>query len=219
MGPEHAIPPGVDAESAALLERAYGLQTPADSRALYRDWAASYDRTMEQGLGYFSPARLADLLAAHVADRGARVLDVGCGTGLAGRHLAGLGFRVIDGLDVSPEMLAVARSSGHYERLIEADLTQRLPVADGSYDAAICSGTFTHGHVGAGCLPEILRVLRPGGCFACTVHRDVWDDMGFATAFDALTRGGVIERRHAEAGPYYLNSASPDGQYCLFLRL
>lgn len=219
MRPEHAIPPGVDAESAALLERAYGLQTPADSRALYRDWAASYDRTMEDGLGYVSPVRLAERLALHVPERNSRVLDVGCGTGLAGRYLAGLGFGRIDGLDVSPEMLAMARSTGHYERLVEADLTRRLPLADGIYDAAICTGTFTHGHVGADCLPEILRVLRPGACFACTVHRDVWDGMGFGAAFEALARDGVIAIRHAEPGPYYLNSPAADGRYCVLLKL
>lgn len=215
MSGNSVIPEGVDPESAALLERAYGLQTPEDSRALYRDWAGTYERTMQEGLGYVSPWRLADLLARHLPERSVSVLDIGCGTGLAASALAGHGFANIDGIDISAEMLGVARASGRYARLFEADLTRDLPIADCSYAAAICTGTFTHGHVGAGCLPEILRVLRPGALFAFTVHRDVWDPMGFGAALDALVRRGEIEFRFSEEGPYYVNSASVDGRYCV----
>ncbi|MFM7784656.1 MAG: class I SAM-dependent DNA methyltransferase, partial [Gammaproteobacteria bacterium] len=201
------------------LERAYGLQSPADSSALYRDWAASYEHTMLDGLGYISPARLAELLAGQVMERDVTVLDVGCGTGLAGGCLARHGFSVIDGIDISPEMLGVARASGLYRSLFIADLTEPLAIDDGAYGAAICTGTFTHGHVGAGCLREIFRILRPGALFACTIHRDVWDAMGFGAELEALVRDRVIDIRVAEDGPYYRNSPAPDGRYCVIARL
>jgi predicted TPR repeat methyltransferase len=54
------------------------------------------------------------------------VIDIGCGTGLAGQALTGHGFTIIDGLDYSAEMLKVAAGHGIYRKLIEADLTKSL---------------------------------------------------------------------------------------------
>jgi len=57
--PKH-MPVGVSPQAAKLLERAYALNGDEQSRALYRDWAETYDETMLQGLNYLSPARVAD---------------------------------------------------------------------------------------------------------------------------------------------------------------
>ena len=121
------IPPGVSPQAAALLVRAYALQTDDESRALYRDWAETYDNTMLQGLNYQSPALVAELLAQHLPDRQAQILDIGCGTGLGGLALAGHGFQCIDGLDVSPEMMQVAGRRGVYRQFLTADLNAPLP--------------------------------------------------------------------------------------------
>ena len=146
------IPPGVNPQAAALLVRAYALQTDDESRALYRDWAETYDNTMLQGLNYQSPALVAGLLAQHLPDRQAQILDIGCGTGLGGQALAEHGFQCIDGLDVSPEMMKVAGRRGVYRQFLTADLNAPLPLANSSQDAMSCCGTFTHGHVDAKCL-------------------------------------------------------------------
>ena len=47
-----------------LQRRAYGLRSDAESLALYRDWASTYDRTMLDGLQYQSPRLVAERLAA-----------------------------------------------------------------------------------------------------------------------------------------------------------
>ena len=120
------LPTGVSPEAAQLLERAYALDSDEKSRALYRDWAETYDETMLTGLNYLSPGKVADLLAQHLADRQAAVLDIGCGTGLGGQGLAGHGFVTIDGLDVSPEMMQVAGRRGVYRRFVTADLNLPL---------------------------------------------------------------------------------------------
>ena len=151
-----------EASSAELLERAYGLETPKQALELYRDWATTYDTHLEQGLHYRAPGRIAEILAQVLEDRSSLILDVGCGTGLVAEYLAQLGFKICDGLDFSPEMLEVAEKKGIYQSLVEADLEKPLEIAEGSYDAAICCGTFTHGHVGPQALGEICRVLKPG---------------------------------------------------------
>ncbi len=205
-------------EAAALLARAYALKDAGEARALYREWATSYDATMLEGLGYLTPARTADLLAAYAEGRDCRVLDVGSGTGLAGAALAAHGFTNIDALDFSPQMLAVAQARGVYAKLIEADLTQPLALPSDSYDAMICTGTFTHAHVGAQCLDELFRVLAPGGMFACTVHKDVWHSAGFSVKIASLERAGTLAVLYHQPGIYYRGSVEPEGYYCVWHR-
>lgn len=201
-----------------MLARAYRLRDPAEARALYADWAPTYDATMLAGLGYLTPARTAALLARHLADRRAAILDVGAGTGLAGAELARAGFAIVDALDHSPQMLAVAAARGIYRALIEADLNRPLALADASYDALISTGTFTHAHVDAACLDELFRVLKPGGLFACTVHRNVWEPAGFAERTAALAHAGLMETLASEPGPFFAASSEPDGHYLLWRR-
>ena len=219
MSNPKVIPTGVSPEAAKLLERAYALDSDEKSRALYRDWAETYDETMLQGLNYLSPTKVADLLALHLADRTSAVLDIGCGTGLAGQGLAAHGFGTIDGLDVSPEMMQVAARRGVYRHFIAADLNLPLAIADGSYDGMSCSGTFTHGHVDARCLDGLFRVLKPGAPFAFTVKLEVWQSLGFKDKLGALVASGRITQRAFAHDRHYNTSAQPDGVFCVYARV
>lgn len=214
MSAGNHIPPSVSSEAARLLERAYGLSSAEESLALYHDWASTYDETMLRGLGYVSPARLAGLVSRIASDRRALVLDVGCGTGLLSLELARRGYSRLEGADVSMEMLEAAGERGLFGRLHKADLTRQLPMDGETYGVVACSGTFTHGHIGAECLGELLRVLRTGGVLACTVHRDVWKDLGFEQTFATFEAEGRLERLAFDPGAYYENAREPDGWYC-----
>jgi SAM-dependent methyltransferase len=61
------------------------------------------------------------------------VADLGCGTGRTGAWLKQHGVTTIDGVDVTPEMLAVAASRPIYRRLVEADL-EATGLATATYD-------------------------------------------------------------------------------------
>jgi predicted TPR repeat methyltransferase len=215
----HLIPPGVNEQDAELLRRAYDLSDQDEGQQLYADWAATYDTTMLDGLGYVSPARLVERFAAAVDWRDRLVLDVGCGTGLVGVGLAEHGFASVDGLDLSQAMLDQARQRGIYGELLQADLTKSLALADATYNAVVCNGTFTSGHVDAKCLDELLRVLVPGGVLAAAVHHSVWDTFGFGEAFDRLVAEDRIELIEVVEATYYESSTAPDGRLCLFRRL
>jgi len=201
-----------------ILERAYALKTPDEAKALYADWAVSYDQHLEQGLNYIAPACIAQTLVNVLADRTASILDIGCGTGLVGAYLVGQGYSAIDGLDFSSEMLSQARSKRIYQKLLSGDLNTVLDIPDQTYDAGISCGTFTHGHVKADALDEIIRVLKPGACFVCTIHREVWQSAGFGTKFAQLTASGVAELESMNEQPFYRN-APDDGRFCVVRRL
>ena len=181
-----------------LIRDAYAIETPDDARDFYQRWAGDYDEHMVDELGYISPILVARLLLAHLPERDVEVLDIGCGTGLTARPLAEQGIARIDGVDLSDDMLEQARATGIYRRLVRADLTQPLELPEASWDALISSGTFTHGHIGPAPLEALFGLLRPGGLFAFTVHRDVWDEAGFEAEMARLECEGIattVERR------------------------
>lgn len=170
------------------LDEAYEIDGPEDARRMYGAWAASYDDSFGRAWGYIAPREIAAILT-ETAGSADEILDIGAGTGLVAEHLRG---RVVDALDITPEMLEVARGKGLYRRLMQGDLTARLDIADGSYDAVISCGTFTHGHVGPVCFPELLRITRPGALFVCGTIAPVLDGAGFGSALAGMVAKGLI---------------------------
>ncbi|WP_193517288.1 class I SAM-dependent DNA methyltransferase, partial [Nocardiopsis kunsanensis] len=97
-------------EPRQILDHVYALKGPAEAESTYDEWAGTYDHDTTEGLGYIAPQRAAERLSRLLPDRPrAEVLDAGCGTGLVGQALAGHGFEVVDGLDLSQAMLDIAR--------------------------------------------------------------------------------------------------------------
>lgn len=181
------------------LDAAYALETPEDNRVLYADWAKSYDSSFASAMDYQLPAHVARFFGISGAQ--GPVLDVGAGTGLVAQHIRAGSPVEIDALDLSAQMLAVAAGKGIYRRTIEADLTQALPIAPGTYGAVVCSGTFTHGHVGPEVLDGLVEVARPGAIFVLSVNAEHFEARGFEAKFAALA--GVIKDFRIETVPIY----------------
>ena len=195
-----------DAEARSYdLEAAYDINGPDEARLMYGNWAATYDSSFGQGWGYIAPREIAALLKAEF-DGHAPILDAGAGTGLVGEHLRGL---TVDALDITPEMLDQARSKGCYRNLILGDLTKPLDLPDAAYGAVISCGTFTHGHVGPECLPELLRVTQPGALFVCGTIPAVLDGAGFGSALAKLVAHGRIEPVRFRDIPIYESADHP----------
>jgi len=199
-----------------FVNEAYQLEDEASMVEFYRKWAEDYDHKMLQELGYVSPTMIAEALAEQLADPSARIFDIGCGTGLTCVYLAELGYSSLDGIDLSPDMVRVAGQRGIYSELLVGDVTQALERDDASYDGVISSGTFTHGHVGPEPLDEIFRILRPGGVLACTVHRDLWDSMGFRSGFQALVDKGIASCVELRQDRYYRDGPADEGWFCVY---
>ena len=100
------------------------------------------------------------------------ILDFGCGTGVVGQELFKRGYKIIDGLDCCEEMLEMAKGKGVYKELFQGVMgsedSKDLGVDPNQYDAAICIGVFSVGHVDGKGFDDLLYVLKPGGlvCFS-----------------------------------------------------
>jgi predicted TPR repeat methyltransferase len=198
-----------------FVREAYSLDDDEKMADFYRKWADDYDHQMLDELGYTSPVTIARLLADHLADKYVSIFDIGCGTGLTCTFLHQQGYRNLDGIDLSPDMVRFAQDRGIYRRLLVGDLNLPLEIADAKYNAVISSGTFTHGHVGPEPLDEIFRILKPGGILACTVHIDLWQTRGFETKFKFLINSGTIECLHLKQDKYYA-TGEPEGWFCVY---
>lgn len=187
------------------LDNAYDINGPDEARTLYGKWAATYDDSFGAGWGYIAPREIAGIFR-QLNDGNTPILDIGAGTGLVAEHLDGL---ETDALDITPEMLEIARGKGLYRHLITADLTQPLDLPDTTYGGVISCGTFTHGHVGPECLPELLRVTRPGVLFVCGTIAPVLDGLGFGSALARLVAAGRIEPVRFREIPIYEGADHP----------
>jgi SAM-dependent methyltransferase len=100
------------------------------------------------------------------------VLELGCGTGNDAARLARDGYSVT-AIDLSREAIGQARAKfGSIVRFMVADMTQRLPLPDGSFDAVmsnVAMHMFPDG-VTRAVFAEVGRLVRPGGLFVFHVN-------------------------------------------------
>ena len=129
---------------------------------------AFFDRHAEADeYDVFTPQANARLIDAFVRlsglPRGARVADLGCGSGVFTNLLQQASYDAT-GVDLSPKLIASGQRKFPHLRLIEGDI-EKLAFPSGSLDGALLSGVVHHLPDPSKCAAEMFRVLRPGGKF------------------------------------------------------
>lgn len=188
-----------DGDGEKLLEGAYGLTSPEDNLAYYREFAARYDTDFVEALGYSYAATVAGIYRDLARPQDVPVADIGCGTGLVGAALGA----VVDGMDISPEMLELARVRGAYRRLFAVDLAGDLAALPQGYGAVVSAGAFTYGHLGAGVLTALLGLAQDGALFVIGVNAAHFTAHGFEVEIQHLRDAGRIGPVTASEVPIY----------------
>ncbi|MGI3168750.1 methyltransferase [Pseudooceanicola sp. C21-150M6] len=137
---------------------------PAFVEALFDQYAAGFDAALVDRLDYRAP----ELLAEGLRGPYLRALDLGCGTGLMGALLRPR-CDVLEGWDISAEMLREAEGKALYDRLEKRDLGA-LELCAPEWDLITAADVFAY----LGALERIVgwvaSALKPGGTFAFTVE-------------------------------------------------
>jgi predicted TPR repeat methyltransferase len=148
---------------------------PAYVKALFDQYAPKFDAALMDDLGYRGPdLLLAAVLAACAAvGRPAtflRVIDLGCGTGLAARAFSGVAGEII-GIDLSPRMIERARLTGLYAEVEVGEIVEGLSRRpDAGADLIVAADVVVYLHDMTPLLAEVARALASGGLFAFTVE-------------------------------------------------
>jgi len=172
------------------LDAAY--QAGGDRQTLdrvYDDWARDYDRDIWASGNPFN-ALMAGLAGRYIADRNARILDGGCGTGNMAELLKLIGYANIVGIDASDGMLAAARAKGCYVELHKLLLGETIDLPADSFDAVTAAGVLTHGHAPPESLDGLLAVAKPGAPIIFSISKIATEEDGFGEKIGDLERSG-----------------------------
>lgn len=184
-----------------FLDKAYDLTNPEETQELYDAWAASYDAEVGEN-GYATPERTAKLLAKHISDDNAPILDFGCGTGLSGLALKLAGFRAIDGMDPSSEMLDGARKKGVYRTLKEIDVNDSAPIPQDTYRAIAAIGVIGTGAAPVETFDVLMKALPASGLLAFSYNDHALSDPIYEGKLNEWLDCGAARLLAREYGPH-----------------
>lgn len=184
--------------SQLYLRQARDAPGSKECMDIYDKWAATYNEEVgDAAQSYVAPVLVAQAAIKYKAAKSPAdsiILDAGCGTGLVGQALAMSGARAIDGIDLSQPMLDIARDTGAYRDLAQADMNKPIAQKDDTYDIVSCVGTFTLGHVGPDpALRELVRVTKSKGIVVATILQQIWIPGGFKAEVEKLKEEGLVE--------------------------
>ena len=82
-----------------------------------------------------------------------------------------------------------------YKNLTKADLNKPLNINDNRYDAILCVGTFTFGHVNPPALDEFVRITKNKGLICFTINEGIYEEYGFDKKIKKLTDKNLWKKK------------------------
>ena len=163
----------------------YKLKTTKDIMQHYDKWGDKYDQDMVDW-NYTGPKETVNIFKKYALSKDIKIFDAGCGTGLVGIELKKFGYTNIDGADLSKKLLNLIPKD-IYNKLEQIDLNKSLNKKSNIYDAVLCVGTFTFGHLKPPALDELIRVTKNKGLICFTVNEGIYEEYGFDKKIKELT--------------------------------
>ncbi|XP_013794867.1 methyltransferase-like protein 27 [Limulus polyphemus] len=177
----------------AFMEECLREKPPEEVKTFYANWAANYDKEVNE-FDYNGPKIFAEAFAKLNVPRNAEIIDIAAGTGALGEKLNAMGYKYIDALDGTPEMLDIARKKNVYRNFCQFFLGcgYESPIKDGTYDVAISSGAIGQGHIPYDAFYEIIAMVKQGGliCWLTMNPSEGKVEENFKTVMADLTNSG-----------------------------
>ena len=165
----------------------YKLKKTDEVMKYYDEWGKGnkYDKDMV-AWNYTGPKETSDVFLKYQKKKNIKIYDAGCGTGLVGVELKKYGFYNFYGADLSQKLLDLVPKQ-LYQKLDKVDLNKKIKEEDSSFDAIMCVGTFTFGHVKPHALDEFVRITKNKGLICFTINEGIHEEYGFDKKIDQLT--------------------------------
>tara|TARA_X000001036_G_scaffold429977_1_gene461972 strand:+ start:334 stop:969 length:636 start_codon:yes stop_codon:yes gene_type:complete len=185
-----------------FLDKIYAPDFGTSASDLYQLWAPSYDNELRSSK-YVTPTRCAKMLFKYCSNTNIEILDFGCGSGLSGEALYQVGFRKIDGLDLSTEMLKLARQKDIYNELSDNTLNSLINQGR-KYDAIIAAGVISPGHAPPETIELALSLLKPKGILVFSLNDHALDNRSFIKKIEHITLNSLIDILEQEYGDHII---------------
>ena len=171
----------------------YKLKTTDEVMKYYDEWGENnkYDKDMIEW-NYTGPKETVNIFKKYVKNKESLIFDAGCGTGLVGLELKKFEYKNFHGADLSQKLLDIVPKN-LYQRLVKVDLNQSIDIKDNFYDAVMCVGTFTFGHVKPSALEEFVRITKNNGYICFTINEGIYVDYGFDKKIKSLKKNNKWE--------------------------
>eukprot|EP01129_Flabellula_baltica_P002924 TRINITY_DN1279_c0_g1_i3.p1 TRINITY_DN1279_c0_g1~~TRINITY_DN1279_c0_g1_i3.p1 ORF type:complete len:251 (-),score=48.77 TRINITY_DN1279_c0_g1_i3:24-776(-) len=222
-----AIMTGRDVNVAPVSQNAYedfdwvrDIDTePAAVKTKYDRLATVYDKLMTEKWDSSVPDKVSSYMAGLVSIS-AKILDAGCGTGLSGQALHKKWYSNIHGCDISPQCLTIAEDKNVYAQTQEANLIERLPYPNSSFEGVICADVLQYIEPVELTLREFMRIVKPGGAIVFSYRTDLIERRDFNATLDEIVSSGLVKLIHVSENMPYLEG-NPDFEgidvvyYCL----
>jgi predicted TPR repeat methyltransferase len=188
-----------------------GEATPAMSdayvRRLFDQYAGRFDTALTERLAYRGPALLREAVDRAMHEEGrdlhfGSMLDLGCGTGLAGGAFRSIVDR-LTGVDLSPAMTAQAKAKGLYDRLATADIASFLADAAKNserYQLVLAADVFVYVNDVESIMKRVARILAPDGILAFTAETHSGDGVKLLPTLRYAHGAPYLRRALADAG-------------------
>ena len=164
----------------------YKLKKTDEVMKYYDEWGEGnkYDKDMLDW-NYTGPKETTEVFVKHQRDKNAKIYDAGCGTGLVAVELRKYGFNNFYGADLSKKLLELVPDN-LYKKLDQIDLNKKIDEHDETFDAIMCVGTFTFGHVKPPALDEFVRITKNKGLICFTINEGIYEEYGFDKKIEQL---------------------------------
>jgi predicted TPR repeat methyltransferase len=178
-------------------------------KALFDQYADHYEEHMVNKLSYTLPEIMADYIFKYGLNKlkplceisekpPLKILDLGCGTGLMAQALINKSPQKLEihGVDLSPNMLELAREKGVYQSVSCEDILDYLNTACESkqWDGVMAADVLNYFGDLSDLFQKVKRALRPGGWFCFSVEAV---DFGFLSPLvgktDSAPKEGIRE--------------------------
>jgi SAM-dependent methyltransferase len=187
-------------EFSPFDKRGYPVVSPS---AGYGEWAASYEQTVAHGLDEALLPRLTAIDWPGVRE----AADLACGTGRTGAWLKARGVGAIDGVDLTPAMMAIAREKAVHRSLQQADVAA-TGLDAGHYDLATLVLADEHLPALGPVYREAARILAPGGSFLLLGYHPFFLMNGVPTHFHRASGEAVTIESHVHLFSHHFAAGS-----------
>lgn len=164
---------------------------------LYSKYAETYEKAVSLE-AYSGPVKIAAKINSMFPDnKDIKILDYGCGTGLAADHLSNFGFKNVDGLDPNKDLLDAARKKKVMQNLyqLRSDGSHE-EILENTYNVICSTGVFflSSSHPGFECVRELCRIIKPGG-YLIILTNDKYLSFDYVdhTIIETLEKKGVVK--------------------------